>query len=84
MSFSGVQRWQWAKDMYDVPCGRYEENILSFIVHPTSEPHIHADIVPVVDGTPYLSKLAGNDKYEYRQKTFELHDALAKANEPRD
>ena len=87
---SAIQRCpeveQWAKDMYDVLCGRYgEENILSFIVHlDERSPHIHADIVPVVDGNTisFRKLFAGNDKYEYRQKTLELHDAFAKANEP--
>lgn len=76
---------QWAKDMYDVLCGRYgEDNILSFIVHlDERSPHIHADIVPVTDGNKVSFKqlFVGKDKYEYRQKTLELHDAFAKVNE---
>ena len=87
---SAIQRCpdveKWAKDMYDVLCGRYgEENILSFIVHlDERSPHIHADIVPVIDGNQisFRKLFAGNNKYEYRQKTLELHDAFAKANEP--
>ena len=86
---SAIQRCpeveQWAKDMYDVLCGRYgEDNILSFIVHlDERSPHIHADIVPVTDGNRVSFKqlFVGKDKYEYRQKTLELHDAFAKVNE---
>jgi len=76
---------QWATDMYGVLCQRYgEENILSFIVHlDERSPHIHADIVPVTSENRISFKLlfAGKDKYEYRQKSLELHDAFAKVNE---
>lgn len=74
---------QWAKDMYDLMCRRYgEDNILSFVVHcDETTPHIHADIVPIVDGKLSYKKLfCGADKYEYRQRTLELHDAFAEVN----
>ena len=76
---------QWATDMYGVLCDRYgEENILSFIVHlDERSPHIHADIVPVTSDNRISFKqlFAGRDKYEYRQKSLELHDAFARVNE---
>lgn len=76
---------EWAKDMYDVMCERFgEENILSFVVHlDERSPHIHADIVPVTrDGKLSFKQLfCGADKYEYRRRTLELHDAFAKVNE---
>lgn len=74
---------QWAKDMYDLMCARYgEENVLSFVVHcDETTPHIHANIVPVVDGKLSFKKLfCGANKYEYRQRTLELHDAFAEVN----
>ena len=74
---------QWAKDIYDLMCRLYgEENIICFAVHlDETTPHIHADVVPIVDGKlSYKKMFCGDDKYEYRQRMLELHDAFAEVN----
>ena len=75
---------RWAKDMYDVMAGKFgEDNILSFIVHLDERtPHIHADIIPMTEDN-YISfkqVFVGKDKYEYRNRSLELHDIFGAVN----
>lgn len=74
---------QWARDMYDVLCGKFgEDNVISFVVHCDERtPHIHAEVVPIIDGRlSYKQVFCGADKYEFRQRTLALHDAFADVN----
>lgn len=74
---------QWARDMYDVLCGKFgEDNVISFVVHCDERtPHIHAEVVPIIDGKlSYKQVFCGADKYEFRQRTLALHDAFAEVN----
>ena len=75
---------RWAKDMYDVMAGKFgEDNILSFIVHLDERtPHIHANIIPMTEDK-YISfkqVFVGKDKYEYRNRSLELHDLFGAVN----
>ena len=76
---------RWAKDMYDVLAGRFEEeNILSFVVHlDERSPHIHADIIPVTarNMVSFTQIFVGGNKYEYQRRTLALHDLFGKVNE---
>lgn len=75
---------QWAKDIYDFVCGKWgEENIAAFIVHlDETNPHIHCSLLPIKDGRFAFKKLfAGNDILDFKRKSIELHNELAKVNE---
>lgn len=74
----------WARDMYTFVSGKYgEDNIIGFYVHlDETTPHIHCTIMPIQENRFAFKKMfAGNDKYEYKQKTTALHDEFAKVNE---
>lgn len=79
---------EWAKDIYRFVANRYgEENIACFIVHlDEMNPHIHCAVLPVArvkgkDRISYKKVFAGKDKFEYKMKTIDLHNELAKVNE---
>lgn len=76
---------EWAKDIYRFVADRYgEDNIVSFIVHlDEKNPHIHCSLLPIdkYNKFAFKSMFAGKDKYEFKQRSLELHDALAKVNE---
>lgn len=75
----------WTRDMYDFVCDRYgEENIIGFYIHmDETTPHLHCTILPIENRKFAFKKMfAGKDKYEYKQKTAELHDAFAEVNRP--
>lgn len=78
----------WAKDIYRFVADRYgEENIAAFIVHLDElNPHIHCSVLPVamVKGKmqiSYKKVFAGKDRFEFEEKTQNLHNDLAKVNE---
>jgi len=75
---------KWAKDMYDFIARKYgEENIAAFVVHlDESLPHIHCTLVPITKSgkLSYKDVFTGKDKYEYSQRTKQLHDELAEVN----
>ena len=73
----------WARDMYNLLSGKFgEDNVISFVVHCDEQtPHVHAEVLPIKDGKlSYKKVFCGADKYEYRQRTLELHDAFAEVN----
>jgi predicted nucleic acid-binding Zn-ribbon protein len=75
---------KWAVDMYRFMARKYgEENIAAFVVHlDETNPHIHATVVPVTQSgkLSFVDVFAGKDKYEYSQRTKQLHDELAEVN----
>lgn len=75
---------KWAQDMYNFMARKYgEENIAAFVVHlDETLPHVHCTIVPInaAGKLSYKEIFAGKDKYEYSQRTKQLHDELAEVN----
>ena len=74
---------RWAKDVYDFVSGKYgEENIAAFIVHLDElNPHVHCTLLPIQDGRfAYKKIFAGKDKYEFSERTKQLHSDFAKVN----
>lgn len=75
---------KWAQDMYRFFAERYgEENIIGCYVHLDElNAHIHLTLLPIDEDNKFAFKkiFAGKDKFEFRQKTQELHDALAEVN----
>ena len=75
---------KWAQDMYHFIARKYgEENIAAFVVHlDESLPHIHCTLVPINQSgkLSYKDVFTGKDKYEYSQRTKQLHDELAEVN----
>lgn len=75
---------KWATDMYNFIARKYgEENIAAFVVHlDETNPHIHCTLVPITKSgkLSYKDIFVGKDKYEYSQRTKQLHDELAKIN----
>lgn len=75
---------KWAVDMYRFMARKYgEENIAAFVVHlDETNPHIHATVVPITQSgkLSFVDVFAGKDKYEYSQRTKQLHDELAEVN----
>lgn len=76
---------QWAKDIYDFMAKRYgEQNILSFIVHlDEKNPHIHCSLMPIGKDNKFSFKklFAGRNIVEFKERSLELHNALAEVNE---
>lgn len=76
---------KWSKEMYQFMAERYgEENIVSFVAHLDElNPHLHVTILPIDKNNRFAYKkiFAGKDKYEFRARTTQLHDDLAKVNE---
>ena len=76
---------QWAKDIYDFVSNRFgEQNIVSFIVHlDEKNPHIHCALMPIDKDNKFSFKklFAGRNIIEFKQRTLELHNELAKVNE---
>lgn len=75
---------KWAQDMYNFMAHKYgEENIAAFVVHlDETLPHVHCTIVPInaVGKLSYVDVFAGKDKYEFSERTKQLHDELAVVN----
>ena len=75
----------WAKDIYDFMAKRYgEQNILSFIVHlDEKNPHIHCSLMPIGKDNRFSFKklFAGRNIVEFKERSLELHNELAKVNE---
>ena len=75
----------WAKDIYDFMAKRYgEQNILSFIVHlDEKNPHIHCSLMPIGKDNKFSFKklFAGRNIVEFKERSLELHNALAEVNE---
>ena len=75
----------WAKDIYDFMAKRYgEQNILSFIVHlDEKNPHIHCSLMPIGKDNRFSFKklFAGRNIVEFKERSLELHNALAEVNE---
>ena len=59
-----------------------EENIAAFIVHLDElNPHVHCTLLPIQDGRfAYKKIFAGKDKYEFSERTKQLHSDFAKVN----
>ncbi|MCC8036908.1 MAG: plasmid recombination protein [Bacteroidales bacterium] len=77
---------RWALDMYRFACKEWgKENVVSFVCHLDElNPHIHATILPV-DHRNHLhfkNVFAGENKFDFRDKTLALHDRLAIVNKP--
>lgn len=74
----------WAKDIYQFMADRYgEENIVSFICHlDETNPHLHCTLLPIDENNRFAYKriFAGKDKFEFKARTSDLHDAMAKVN----
>jgi predicted nucleic acid-binding Zn-ribbon protein len=75
---------KWAQDMYSFMARKYgEENIAAFVVHlDETLPHVHCTIVPVTSEgkLSFRDIFAGKNRYEYSQRTKQLHDELAEVN----
>lgn len=75
---------KWACDMYRFAADRWgEENIVACYAHMDEKnPHIHLTLLPIDKEQKFAFKrlFAGKDKYEYKQRTAAIHDALAKVN----
>ncbi len=77
---------RWAIDMYRFACKEWgKENVVSFVCHLDElNPHIHATILPV-DHRNHLhfkNVFAGENKFDFRDKTLALHNRLAEVNRP--
>ena len=76
---------QWAKDIYRFVADKYgEENIVSFIVHcDEKNPHVHCALLPIDKDNKFAFKkiFHGQNRLDYKNYLFALHDELAKVNE---
>jgi len=71
----------WAKDMYHYIAEKYgEDNIAAFVVHlDETTPHAHCVVVPIDQNgkLSFKNVFAGNDKYEFSQRTKQLWNEAA-------
>lgn len=76
---------EWAKDIYGFVANKWgEQNIVSFIVHlDEKNPHVHCSLMPLDKDNKFAFKrlFAGGNIIEFKQRSLELHNELAKVNE---
>lgn len=70
----------WAIDAYNFACKKWgKENIAAFVCHLDElNPHIHFTLLPIVgNGFSFKMMFAGKNKYEFSQRTLQLHNEFA-------
>ena len=71
---------EWAMDCYQWICGFFKkENILTFVVHLDEiTPHIHCDVVPLVDGALSYNRMVqlNHGKAAYNRYMKKMHDTF--------
>ncbi len=74
----------WAQDMYRFACEQFgEDNVMGFYVHlDEKNPHAHCTVLPInsTGRLSYNDVIAGNTKWEYRDRMLSLHSRLAEVN----